>query len=270
MKRSVRVLVNKIFGRVERFFLTPKLRILKTVYINFRSLPINQAFKFPIFIYGNYKIYSLNGKIEIHGGIRPGMVKVGNPIHGAVIEARTGYIRNQGVIKIFGPVQIVNGVSINIVGGELILGSNVLIGENVRIVCAKNIQINQGTRIAHESQIIDTNFHYMLNTSNKKIIDTKGDIILGKWCWVGNRTTIQKGTILPDNVIVSSNSILNKNYNGSVPEFSVIGGQPAKLLKTGVRRIFNINNEIKLNLWFKTNIDNPYLLNECNEDEFCI
>jgi acetyltransferase-like isoleucine patch superfamily enzyme len=46
-----------------------------------------------------------------------------------------------------------------------------------------------------------------------------------------------KGTITPNNTIIASNSLLNKNYI-ETPPYSVLAGTPAKLVKSGVKRIF--------------------------------
>jgi len=60
---------------------------------------------------------------------------------------------------------------------------------------------------------------------------------IGDYCWIGNRSTIMPGTVLPERVIVAANSLLNKDYieKGILP-FSVIGGMPAKLLNTDIER----------------------------------
>lgn len=242
MKYSPKQFVNKVFGRIERLLTAPRLRVFKTIYVNLRSLPLTQAIRLPIYVYGNVKIYSLKGSMQIKGPIKRGMIKMGYPDYGAVIEARALCLRNYGKIVFNGPTQIVNGVALNIVGGLLNLGENIMFGEKVRIVCSKYIEIGEGTRIAHESQIIDTNFHYIIDITKGVTTYPRGGIVIGKWSWVGNRTTIQKGTILPDYTIVGSNSLLNKNYS-DVPHFSLLAGMPAKLIKTGLRRVFNIESE---------------------------
>lgn len=61
----------------------------------------------------------------------------------------------------------------------------------------------------------------------------------------------KKGTKTPDYLIVASaNALLTKDYT-SLPPYSVIGGSPAKLLKSGVRRIYNSNMEQKINQFLK-------------------
>lgn len=64
-------------------------------------------------------------------------------------------------------------------------------------------------------------------------------IHLGQYCWIGNRSTLMPGTVLPDRIIVASNSLLNKNYVvRGVQPYSILGGMPAAVIKEGVERIY--------------------------------
>lgn len=52
---------------------------LKTLYINFKMLPFNQAIKFPILVYGNVIFRSMKGRIILTSDkIRPGMIGIGS------------------------------------------------------------------------------------------------------------------------------------------------------------------------------------------------
>ena len=55
--------------------------------------------------------------------------------------------------------------------------------------------------------------------------------------WFGNRCNIMKGTITPNNTIVASNSLCNKDYS-DIPEYSLLAGSPAKLKNKGIKRLF--------------------------------
>lgn len=207
--------------------------------------------------------------MKIDAPVKRGMIKIGLPRFGPACDYAGTYIRTNGVMEFKGSACFCNGASVSVLGGRLVLGDKVYFGEKVRIVCVNYITIGEGTRIAHESQLMDTNFHYMLDISKKQISYPKGEIKIGKWCWVGNRTTIQKGTVLPDNTIVASNSLLNKDYS-DIPECSVIGGMPAKLIKQGMRRIFNVRTEHMLNVFFKENgYDAKYFYDGLDQDAFC-
>ena len=76
---------------------------------------------------------------------------------------------------------------------------------------------------------------------------------------MGNTTFIKKGVKTPDYFIVASpNALLTKDYT-SMPPYSVVGGSPVKLLKSGIRRIYNGEIEAKLNKHFKATLDNTVI-----------
>ena len=48
---------------------------------------------------------------------------------------------------------------------------------------------------------------------------------------------INKGTRIPDNIIIASKSLCNKDYS-NVPAFSVLAGMPAKVVASDRQRIW--------------------------------
>ena len=68
---------NSFWGRIENFASTPKLNIVKTIYVNLRLLPFKQAIHLPIYIYGKVKLACLNGSAEIKAPIKKGMITLG-------------------------------------------------------------------------------------------------------------------------------------------------------------------------------------------------
>jgi acetyltransferase-like isoleucine patch superfamily enzyme len=56
---------------------------------------------------------------------------------------------------------------------------------------------------------------------------TKGDVIIGNDVWIGNNVTIMSGVNIGDGVVIANNSHVVKN----VEPYSLIGGNPAKLIK---------------------------------------
>ena len=56
---------------------------------------------------------------------------------------------------------------------------------------------------------------------------TKGDVIIGNDVWIGRNVTIMSGVTIGDGVVIAANSHVVKN----VESYSVIGGNPAKLIK---------------------------------------
>lgn len=56
---------------------------------------------------------------------------------------------------------------------------------------------------------------------------TKGDVIIGNDVWIGDNVTIMSGVTIGDGVVIANNSHVVKN----VEPYSLIGGNPAKLIK---------------------------------------
>ncbi|MGA1049821.1 MAG: CatB-related O-acetyltransferase, partial [Minisyncoccia bacterium] len=56
---------------------------------------------------------------------------------------------------------------------------------------------------------------------------TNGDVIIGNDVWFGDNVTIMSGVTLGDGVVIANNSHVVKN----VEPYSLIGGNPAKLIK---------------------------------------
>lgn len=52
--------------------------IIKIIYVNFHFLPIRQAIKFPVDVYGKLRVVGNSGKLCINGNVRPGMIKLGS------------------------------------------------------------------------------------------------------------------------------------------------------------------------------------------------
>lgn len=85
-----------------------------------------------------------------------------------------------------------------------------------------------------ECTFIDTDFYLMKYLDGRESPKAFGPIKIGEGCWFGFRNVVQKNTVLPERTTVSSNSLVNKSY--VIPKASIIAGQPAKLVKTGIYR----------------------------------
>ena len=150
-------------------------------------------------------------------------------------------------------IVISSGCAISVAkGGCLTIGDRVNLSPKVRVQCRKKIVNGDQTRISWETQIFDTNFHYLVNAGSC-VKPCNGEVIIGNRCWIGNRVTIQKGAHLPDYTIVASNSLVNKDFTST--EKPTIGGIPAKLLTTGQKRVFNMRLQTKLNKFFAEHPD---------------
>ncbi len=218
-------IINKIFNNIH--FLNHK-----TIYLNFKYLPIRQAVHLPFFVSYKVRLRKVKGKVIIACSLKPGLIKLGVFEIGLYDKKHNRVVwENEGVITFKGPALFKYG-SILIVGpfGRLELGNNFRFSSGSVIICYKNIIIGDNCRVSWDTQIIDSDFHRILDKDGVQINPDK-EIIIGDNCWIGNRTTINKGAFLGSDTVVASNSLVNKKF-----EFSnvIIAGIPAKIIRSGI------------------------------------
>jgi len=90
----------------------------------------------------------------------------------------------------------------------------IYIGENVSIAQNVNIMSDSGPNASEEMQ----KYFPMLS----------GEVTIGNHCWIGANVVIMPNVTLSDFCVVAANSFVNSSF----PPYSVIGGNPAKLIKT--------------------------------------
>lgn len=226
--------------------------IHKTLMANFSALPFMDAIKIPIIVYQGTEIEQM-GKIKFNCPIRKGILVVGKRMF---YRGQKTVIINRGTIEIDGDCEIMGGTTIHVLRycSNFHIGNNVMIGECVRILADTNITIGDFTRITFGCLLIDSEFHFVLNTETGVVNTTRYPIKIGKYNWIGNSTVIKKGTITPDYTIVSNKSMLTKDYS-DIPKYSILLGSPAKLKGSGLRRIYNEKVDKKLNEYFMEHTD---------------
>lgn len=65
----------------------------------------------------------------------------------------------------------------------------------------------------------------MQGTEEKKMVTIGNDV------WIGQRVTIMPGVTIGDGCIIATNAVVTKD----VPPYSVVGGVPAKVLKSRLK-----------------------------------
>ena len=89
----------------------------------------------------------------------------------------------------------------------------ITIGNNVSIAQGVNIMANSGP---NASGLMQAYFPLI-----------SGKVKIGNHSWIGANVVIMPGVVLEEFCVVAANSFVNKSF----PAYSVIGGNPAKLIK---------------------------------------
>lgn len=206
---------------------------LKTLWFNFKALPLKQALRVPILLSWNVKVREV-GHIEIKHPVTPGMISIGvikidpwESNHDQIIFS------NQGHLTFGGRTKIHPGVRLAIMpDAHLTLGERTMLGCKCRIVCAHSIKLGDDVRLSWEGQLFDTDFHYLRNLNTGKVYPRQRDVTIGNDVFIGSRCTITKGTQLPDGAVVSCCSKLCGDYTTSGPN-PLIKGNPAQIVALG-------------------------------------
>lgn len=221
------------------------INLWKTILINFKTQKWEDAIKFPILLYHKVKL-TINGNIEIKGEKYLGKIRIGKNTDQFTNSYNSLLIINGHTI-FEGDFMASNGVIIVVDQNALLeIGDAVSLGGGAKIRCCYHIKIGTGTGIVEECQVFDSNFHNMMDTITKRVYPANEEIIIQDFCWIGNRTTISKGTKLPDFTIVASNSLVNKDFTVSNDNYLVIGGTPAKIISKNKTRIYDLIEEKRL------------------------
>jgi len=123
---------------------------------------------------------------------------------------------------------------------NLSIGNNVYIGPGAYLSCIGNVIISDGTIIGPKITIYTSNHRY--ENANAIPYDNHvllGSVEIGPNTWIGGNVVIVPGVKIGEGCIVAAGSVVTKD----IDPFSIIGGNPAKLIKYRDIEKYNILKE---------------------------
>lgn len=115
---------------------------------------------------------------------------------------------------------------------KVVIEDNVIINPYAHITSCNCIRIGKGTLLGKNVTITD-NSHGNITANEchtsplKRPLFSKGPVIIGKNVWIGDKATILPNVTIGDGAIIGANAVVTKD----VPSYSIVGGNPAKILK---------------------------------------
>tara|TARA_R110000803_G_scaffold97325_5_gene165486 strand:- start:1385 stop:2014 length:630 start_codon:yes stop_codon:yes gene_type:complete len=116
------------------------------------------------------------------------------------------------------------------------IGQNCQLNDSVHIVARKNVVIGNNVLIASRVFISDLNHGNYSGegehsspcsiVAERPLFDSP--VVIGDNTWIGENVSILPGVSLGKNCIVGANALVNKSF----PDNSIIGGNPAVLIKS--------------------------------------
>jgi acetyltransferase-like isoleucine patch superfamily enzyme len=229
--------LRKIYRRYKkkwRFF--KSVNWIKTIYFNYKKFPYSIAKKLPVVFYGRVRFNSIKGNVILEAPIKKAMIGFGQRYEAITKAKGTAELFLEGTFVFKGHVQFGIDYFIHIAENAYCeFGHMSSIASSGKIICKDKIVLGTYSRIGSESQLIDTNFHQMIDTLTGEKFKMTSPINVGNFNFISNRVSIMQKTVTPNNCTIASNTLCNKDYR-SLGENILIGGIPAKLLKENISR----------------------------------
>lgn len=242
-----KVKVKKLFKYLLELL---KTNVVKTIWFNYKMLPWRQAVKLPLFLYGKIAFRNTNGSLVINAGVYPGMIKIGKQDRYVMTSKPFSIWTIEGSISFHSGFVFYGGSYVFCAkNAELSFMGGGFCGSNTKIICFDRITLND-TRVTWNCQIMDTSYHYLEMLDDPgQIKSLTAPVCLGNHVWIGNNTTIAKGAVVPDETIIASHSLVNKDFS-AIGSFCLLAGVPAEVKRTKVRRVYEIDKEAEMDKKF--------------------
>ncbi|MEY2829960.1 MAG: hypothetical protein RIQ33_1818, partial [Bacteroidota bacterium] len=125
--------------------------------------------------------------------------------------------------------RLIVSTTFNDLGKFIKIGNNVGMGEFAYLGGAAGLEIGDDCIIGQYLSCHPENHNF---ENPDELIRLQGTtrkgIKIGKNCWIGSKVTFLDGVEIGDGCVIAAGSVVNKSF----PSQSVIGGVPAKLLKS--------------------------------------
>lgn len=204
------------------------------------------------FRFGFYKIKGKDNQIFVHGKKIPRFIKIKGLtviIHGnnniikigkqTIFENTTitlAYKASNADIHI-GHNCIINNLVIHAnwaSNHKCYIGNNCILYGGLYTIAENNscIKIGNDCLIANTVSLWAADGHSVIDRAQNKVINfPKKSLSIGDHCWIGHGCRLTKNASIPPHTICAAGAVVSKPF---MEEYTIIGGNPAKILKRNV------------------------------------
>ncbi|HUS51554.1 MAG TPA: acyltransferase [Candidatus Paceibacterota bacterium] len=169
-------------------------------------------------------VYALNptAKIELNGNLTmcANTMLLGGNERSAILR-----MDEHSILKVNGDFSVFYGGDIIIFHDAILEVGKGFINSDVKIRCFKHIKIGQGTIIAHDVTIIDTDAHKIGDKPPTQ------EIIIGDHVWIGMKATILKGVHIGNGAMIAAGAVVTRD----IPANCLAAGVPARVIKENIK-----------------------------------
>ena len=203
------------------------LSIPKTIWVNFRFLPFKQAVKMPLAVAYDTSFIAVRGGVNFDCPLRRSMVRIGFHEVPACQRKKTK-VHVDGTLEFGGEAHIGNGSNIFVAKcGRMSFGDDFKISASSSVLCYKEIKFGRNIQFSWDCLVMDSDTHSILDELGNTYNNDK-PILFGDNIWICCRCTILKGTVIPDNCVIGSASLVSGD---KFDENTIITGHPAKSIR---------------------------------------
>jgi acetyltransferase-like isoleucine patch superfamily enzyme len=112
--------------------------------------------------------------------------------------------------------------------GRLILGDGVFVGRHSVVVAQELIDIGAETLIAEHCSVRDQDHHLDPEERAREVAVRTAPVLIDSRVWIGAGVRILKGSQVGSGSVVAANAVVR----GQVPPGAVVGGIPARILRS--------------------------------------
>ncbi len=111
------------------------------------------------------------------------------------------------------------------IGDDTTMNAPVIVAQGgARVILGRDCMV------AYGSDIRCSDGHSVIDPVSGETLNPAADVVIGNHVWIGIHSQILKGLTIADHAIVAARSVVTRSVTGG----TVVGGNPAKLLRTGV------------------------------------